>query len=153
VKGIKLILDHLVLSLVVILMLSVLSPNSMAAKGSRGTQERVVGVLYFKMMFGHLHSRPSPYSESLTTIACGQPMRIFSSKGKKRETLGGGGWVKAKAGSRQGYIPQHHLQAKKPTCFQDRYPAFFKTFKLDLSELYYWGRLHDQYISGKSQVF
>jgi len=45
-----------------------------------------------------------------------------------------------------------YLSAKRPTCFQGKYPKFFDALNLDLAELYYWGRLYDHYIQGETRV-
>ena len=139
-----------VLSVMLLLTLIIVSGDVDARSGNR---EKTVGVLYYRLMFGHLHSRPTPYSESLTTIACGQPMRLYERKNSPKMSNQSRDWARVKVGTRQGYVLQKTLAPTKPNCFQDQYPAFFKSFKLDLSELYYWGRLYDQYIRGKSQVF
>ena len=41
---------------------------------------------------------------------------------------------------------------KVKDCFQLKHNQFFNAMSLDLSELYYWGRLYDLYIDGRSKV-
>jgi hypothetical protein len=45
-----------------------------------------------------------------------------------------------------------YISRRKPECFQDRYPRFFDNVALELSDMYYWGKLFDQYVEGRSKV-
>jgi len=120
-----------------------------------GEQRVAIGVRYYRNMFGHLHQSPSVYSPSLTTISCGHPVKIF--KIVKEKTLGeitffNNHWNLAKVGNYYGHIDSRSLSKKKGKCFQDKYPKFFERFDVSLADLYYWGRLHDLYIKGRSKV-
>lgn len=106
-------------------------------------------VAYYKNLFGHIHKSASRYSQSLSTIGCGHPIKILGVKGKEIVT---GSFNKVKVGPYQGYIDKKYLTSKKPTCFQDRYPRFFDNIGLSLTDMYYWGKLYDQYIYGRSTV-
>lgn len=103
-----------------------------------------VGLKYYKNIFGHVHQNPSRYSNSLTTISCGHPVKVYANPKKH--------WSRVKVGPHSGFIEKNFLLNKRPKCFQDNYPRFFDQFTLDISELYYWGRLYDHYVQGKSRV-
>lgn len=104
-------------------------------------------VLYFNQEFGHVHNAMAKSSDSLTTLGCGHPVKILKSKIPLSD-----GWKRVKVGLHEGYIHQQFLDEKRPSCFQGRYPKFFGALNLDLTQLYYWGRLSDQYVYGKTQV-
>lgn len=125
------------LLIAIIFMCSFFSSVVIAKKGH-------VGVMYYKHIFGNVHQNPSRYSSALTTISCGHPVKIYSIKM--------GNWVKVKVGAQNGYLPMSFLSTKRPKCFQDKYPRFFDKFALGPTDLYYWGRLYDQYVIGKSRV-
>ncbi len=116
--------------------------------------KRAVGdIQYFRQIFGVVHQNPSRYSAALTTISCGHPIKILhliDAKGK--EFVPNDNWIFAKVGAYEGFVMKEYLNKQKANCFQDRYPKFFDSFDMDLSELYYWGRLYDQYVTGKSKV-
>jgi len=114
----------------------------------------MIRLSYFRPIFGHVHRNPSKYSSSLTTISCGHPVKVYKLTPKKGRavTLFNKIWHYVKVGPYEGYIDKKYLASSKPDCFQDRYPKFFDSLELDLTELYYWGRLYDQYVFGKSRV-
>lgn len=112
------------------------------------TDERVVGVFYFRPMFGHIHQSSAKTSASLTTIQCSHPVKVIESS--KVEV--GPEWAYVQVADHRGFILKHFLSEKRPDCFQGKYPKFFDALNLDLSELYYWGRLNDQYIQGETRV-
>jgi len=117
-------------------------------------QKELIGVLYFNQLFGQLHLTPSRYSTTLTAVACGHPVKIYQLKkqGLPGMTIFNNDWNYASVGPYEGYIGAEFLSKEKPDCFQDRYPKFFDSFELDISEIYYWGRLYDLYLHGKSKV-
>lgn len=98
-----------------------------------------VGISYLNITFGHVHENPNDLSASLTTIACGYPVKVFAKAGMKDSD-----WKYVKVGSDFGYVRERFLDSTKPDCLQSKYPKFFNNLNLDLSEMYYWGRLHDQ---------
>ncbi|MCK5073467.1 MAG: SH3 domain-containing protein [Bacteriovoracaceae bacterium] len=136
-------INRYILVCVTLLFTGIASTQSLAKK-NKTTKNKIVGIEYFKFMFGHIHLNPLRYSESLTAISCGHPVKIYN---KQK-----GDWKFVKVGPYKGYIHKKALSAKKPLCFQDRYPKFFDLFELDPSEQYYWGRLFDQYVRGKSKL-
>lgn len=121
---------------------------------SAAAKKEILRVAYFRPIFGHVHRNPSRYSSSLTTISCGHPIKVLKLVPKKGRpvTVFNKVWHFVKVGPYEGYIDGKYLKEKKTNCFQDRYPKFFDSLELDLTELYYWGRLYDQYVFGKSRV-
>lgn len=113
------------------------------------TKEVRVKVAYYNHLFGHIHKNPSRYSISLSTISCGHPISILGQKGKASKT---GQFFKVKVGPYIGYISEKYLNDKKPECFQDKYSRFFDNMDLTLTDMYYWGKLYDQYVYGRSTV-
>ena len=110
-------------------------------------KDKVVAVNYYKNIFGNIHKNPSNYSSILTTLACGHPVKILEAA-----VVTSSKWKKVKVGPHVGYIIRNYLDDKKPTCFQDRYPYFFDGIGVSITELYYWGKLYDQYSTGRSKV-
>lgn len=113
------------------------------------SSEKSVRVSYYNNLFGHIHKNASRYSQSLSTIGCGHPIKILGVKG---EEISSGEFYKVKVGPYVGFIDKKYLSSKKPTCFQDRYPRFFDNVGLSLTDMYYWGKLYDQYAYGRSTV-
>lgn len=100
-------------------------------------------VEYFQKTFGHIHATPFAYAASKTTIQCGQPIKVF----EKAPPGLVKGWSYSKAGEDVGYLQSSYLSQQRPTdCKQQKYPTFFQALNLDLSDLYYWGRLYDHAI-------
>ncbi len=126
--------------------------NPVMAKEKRDTV--VLRVAYFNSLFGHIHRNPSKYSESLSTISCGYPVRVLKKKvGKKSyQEVFNKSFSYISVGPYKGYVDNMYLSGKKPNCFQDKYPRFFDHLELDLTEMFYWGKLYDQYEYGKSKV-
>lgn len=128
--------------------------SSFAAVPS-GKVKKLLRVEYYKPMFGHIHRNPSRYSSSMSTISCGHPVKIYkleNKKGGQAQIEFNEDWNFVKVGPYEGYIRKEYLSRKKPQCFQDKYPKFFDEIGLELADLYYWGKLYDQYIQGKSRV-
>ena len=122
---------------------------ALSAPKTAFSKEMVSRVLYFDKLFGHIHKSPSRYSQSLSTIGCGHPIKIL--KTKKGEILENG-FYKVKEGPYYGFISKKYLNKKKIICFQDSYPRFFDNLELSLTDMYYWGKLYDQYVYGRSTV-
>ncbi len=112
------------------------------------TDEKVVGVFYMKPLFGHVHQTSVGTSPSLTTIQCAHPVKVLESS----KVSVSAEWAYVQVADYRGFILKDYLSERKPDCFQGKYPKFFDTLNLDLQELYYWGRLYDQYIQGESRV-
>lgn len=125
--------------------LTLLLPFSLAAKND--SKDEIVGVYYLKNMFGHLHQSANANSISLTTIACGHPIKVL-----KTEKAQGQTWFFAEIGAHKGYVREDQMTAKRPECFQATYPNFFNNLNLDLAQMYYWGRLYDQFIEFEVKV-
>jgi hypothetical protein len=107
---------------------------------------KVIGRKYFNQFLGHVHKNMSKGSASLTIIQCSQSVRILENKLNDPE------WMYVNVGDETGYVHADFLSEKKPDCFQARYPKFYNEMQLDITEMYLWGRLYDQYLIGKSKV-
>ena len=105
-------------------------------------QAKVVGTMYFNEFMGHLHKSASKTSNSLTTIQCSQALKILDEQGK----FNAGEWFYVSVGEDKGYIHSQFLQTSRPDCFQDEYPRFYQKLELDLTDMYYFGRLQDHYL-------
>jgi hypothetical protein len=99
-------------------------------------------------MFGHVHSKSDSFSSSLSTLACGHPVKVIRNRGTYDRDV----WFYVKVAGVKGYIKREFLQQKRPSCFQSKYPKYFNALNLDLNELYYWGRLSDHFVEGESKV-
>lgn len=115
---------------------------------TKSTDEKVVGVFYMKPLFGHVHQTSNRTSPSLTTIQCAHPVKVIESSKVSVSPE----WAYVEVADYRGFIMKEFLSDKKPDCFQGKYPKFFDALNLDLAELYYWGRLYDQYIQGQTRV-
>lgn len=105
-------------------------------------QAKIVGVMYFNEFMGHLHKSPVKTSNSLTTIQCSQPVKVIEENSK----YSSGEWFYVMVGEDKGYIHSQFLQTSRPQCFQEKYPRFYQKLELDLSDMYFFGRLQDHYI-------
>jgi len=112
------------------------------------TDEKVVGIFYFNEMFGHVHQTAVKTSGSLTTIQCSHPVKVIESSKVSIPN----DWAYVQVADYKGFIEKGFLSTKKPDSFQGKYLKFFDALNLDLAELYYWGRLNDQYIQGETRV-
>jgi hypothetical protein len=110
--------------------------------------EKIVGIFYFTPAFGHVHQSAIRTSGALTTIQCSHPLKVIESSKVSVEPE----WAYVQVAEHKGFILKEFLSAKRPICFQGKYSKFFDVFNLDLSELYYWGRLSDQFIQGETRV-
>lgn len=117
------------------------------------SKKKYVGLLYYKNMFGHIHQNTSNYSTSLSTLSCGHPVKIYKKQYKSGHTqiIFNETWNMVKVGPYEGYIQTDFLSKTKVKCFQDKYPKFFDEMKLEISDMYYWGRLYDQFVTGSSK--
>lgn len=110
--------------------------------------EKNVGTFYYKNFMGHVHKNPSASSSSMTTIQCAHPVKIIVDP----EVQTPEGWFYVKVGEDRGFINQKFLSKKRPRCFQEKYPKFFINLNLNLTDMYFWGRLYDQYDMGESKI-
>ncbi len=131
-----------------VLILLIMSSLGYAAesKTKEGADE-LVGIFYFNQMFGHLHKSSTIESTSLTTLSCGFPVKVL-----KTNSTDSVGWELANVGEFRGYLRTEQLSDKMPDCFQSKYPKFFNGLTLDIAEIWFWGRLYDQYIMVKAKV-
>ena len=106
----------------------------------------VLGRKYFKNFLGHVHKGMSSNSTSLTIVQCSHSVKILKQKNLLAD------WSYVQVGEDKGYIQSEFLTSKKPECFQGKYPKFYNSIGLDISEMYYWGKLYDQYFEGKSKI-
>lgn len=108
--------------------------------------------LYYKNTFGHIHQAPSSYSASAKSISCGDRVALVQEKTNTSTEFSKYSWVKVKYGPSEGFVRTDFLIPKRPTCFQASYRKFFNKFKLELRDVFSWGRLYDQYVVGSSKV-
>lgn len=138
------------------LILSTLSVSAFAQnKEASGMKKTLIGVKYFSQMMGNVHQNPSRFSQVLTTISCNHPVKIMketSKDGKDFIFYGDNDWHLVSVGPYEGYIMSDYLSDKKNICFEEEYSKFFDGLDLDINDLYYWARLYDQYVQGKSKV-
>ena len=119
-----------------------------AKKGGEATAKKQlpVGVWYFSQMFGHVHQSRSIYAPILTTVACGHPMKVYPTKGAKDR------YRRVATVGIEGYVLSRHLKSRQVKCLQLRYPNFFNRLELSATDMYYWSRLSDLYVRGRSGV-
>ncbi len=110
------------------------------------SENKYIGTFFVKEIFVHLHQGPSKSTTSLTTLSCGQSLRIWEKKSDPK------GWFYTKVGVYKGHVHVSHLSLKKEKCFQEKYEKFFNSLNLDLSDMYYFGRLYDRYIQTNSNL-
>lgn len=141
-----------------ILLIAVMTSAVAWSAGPAGTNEMkktLIGVKFFSQMMGNVHQNPSRYSQVLTTISCNHPVKVMketSKDGKDFVLFGEDKWNLVTVGPYSGYVMADYLADKKNTCFEEEYPKFFDGLNLDINDLYYWARLYDQYVQGKSKV-
>ena len=112
------------------------------------TDEKVVGVFYMTPLFGHIHQSSVRTSASLTTVQCAHPVKVIESSKVSISKE----WAYVEVADYRGFVMKQYLSDKRPDCIQGKYPKFFDALNMDLSELYYWGRLYDHYIQGETRV-
>ncbi|MBC7712690.1 MAG: SH3 domain-containing protein [Rhizobacter sp.] len=136
-------------------MMLMLSFNLQAQTDSGAMTKSLVGIKYFNQMMGNVHQNASRFSQVLTTISCNHPVKVMkqtSKDGKDFVMFGDNDWYLVTVGPYDGYIMADYLSDKKSVCFEEEYAKFFDGLELDINDLYYWARLYDQYVQGKSKV-
>jgi len=108
--------------------------------------QTTMGRKYFSNFLGHVHKSMSKDATSLTIVQCSHSVKIL----KENNLLAD--WNYVQVGEDKGYVQSEFLTDKKPDCFQEKYPKFYNSVGLDISEMYYWGKLYDQYFQGKSKI-
>ncbi len=109
---------------------------------SVGGKENKLDIFYYNNIFGNIHQNKSDYSSAITTISCGQLLKIKNYNEQAQ-------WMHVQSGPYKGYIKSHYASKEVPVCFQDKYPKFFESLDIDISDTYYWGRLYDLYLTSK----
>lgn len=109
---------------------------------SFGARENKLDIFYYNSIYGNIHQNKSDYSSSITTISCGQPLKIKNNNQQAK-------WLHVQSGPYKGYIKSNYVSREEPICFQDKYPKFFESLNIDISDIYYWGRLYDLYLTNK----
>ncbi len=104
-------------------------------------------VVFLSTFLGHVHQSPSRLSPSLTTIQCGHPVKVI----KDPNVLVSEDWERVQVADWKGFVWKKHLSPSKPDCLQGRFPKFVDALNLDLTELYYWGRLNDHWEEGRAE--
>ncbi len=105
-----------------------------------------LGRRYYINFMGHIHENPSKDSTSVTVIQCSHSLKIQPVKNKIP------GWTYVSVGDDKGYIQSKYLSDKRPDCLQAKYPKFYNSLQLDITEMYFWARLYDHYTLEKSMV-
>ncbi|MDP7320273.1 MAG: SH3 domain-containing protein [Bacteriovoracaceae bacterium] len=105
-----------------------------------------LGRKYYVNFLGHVHKNPSKDSSSLTVLQCSHSVKILKSKSNVPN------WTYVEVGEDKGYIQTRFLSNKRPKCLQEKYPKFYLGLDLDITEMYFWGRLYDQYFQGRSKI-
>jgi hypothetical protein len=91
----------------------------------------------------------------MTTTECGHPVKVYkrvSRDGKNIRVSFNRTWKLVKVGSYEGYINSVQLGSRKKSCFQDQYPKFFDSLEMGINDMFYWGKLKNQYVTGKSRA-
>lgn len=104
------------------------------------------GILYFSNFLGHVHKEADKNSTSQTIVQCSHSVKLLKAK-KEIE-----GWSYVQVGEDVGYIQSEFLSEKKVECLQAKYPYFYNGLELDITQMYFWGRLYDHYIQGTSKI-
>lgn len=105
--------------------------------------KKLIGIFYLKSPFAHVHSAPNRYSQTLTTLSCGHPVKVYADTKLTAE------WHNIKVANYSGFLRRVQLSSEKVKCWQDRYSRFFSGMKLEISDIYYWGKLYDQFLTGR----
>lgn len=108
--------------------------------------QEVVSRMYFNEFMGHVHKTPDSDSSSLTAIQCGFKVKILKSKSKIK------GWSYIAVGEDKGFIRNNKLISYRPECFQAKYQDFYNSLNLDLTDLYYLGKLNEQAVTRESKA-
>ena len=105
-----------------------------------------MGRKYFNQFLGHVHKNPTKESTSKTIVQCSHSVELLYKQGTPK------GWHYVRVGEDFGYIEERFLSRKRPQCLQGKYPKFYNKMGLDITDMYYWGRLSDHYVQGRTTV-
>lgn len=131
------------------------TPPATSAASSTAMKKTLISVKYFNQMMGNVHQNASRFSQVMTTISCNHPVKVMketSADGKEFVFYGDNNWNLVTVGPYDGFIMSAYLSDKKNECFEEEYSKFFDGLELEITDLYYWARLYDQYTQGKSKV-
>lgn len=118
-----------------------------ASSAVTSSEKTLVGIFYVNQLFSNIHQHPVTSATSLMALSCGTPLKVYETNSKVSPD-----WSAIIYDNNQGFIQKKLLDNTRPLCFQDRYPKFFNQINLDLTQMYYWGKLYDQYVMGKVRV-
>lgn len=110
------------------------------------SKSKKLGRKYFNQFLGHVHKNPTKESTSKTIVQCSHSVELLFKKGTPN------GWQFVRVGEDKGYVEDRFLSRKRPVCLQAKYPKFYNKLGLDITDMYYWGRLNDHYIQGRTTV-
>jgi hypothetical protein len=96
-------------------------------------------IVYLSQSFAHIYSKPFNNTEALTTIACGHPLKVSSTPDNQYKN-----WLQVELEGQIGYVYKDFTTSSRPKCFQAQFNSFYRGLKLDLEDLYYWGRINDK---------
>lgn len=140
----------------VFLFLSVFLVNHSFAQEVQGELTRnIVGVKYFSQIMGNVHQNASRYSQVSTTISCNYPVKVLKEvrkNGTENIFFDKNQWELVRVGPYEGFILSEYLTDSKNVCFEEEHSKFFDGLELDINDLYYWARLYDQFVQGKTKV-
>ena len=77
-----------------------------------------------------MHSETSRYSQTLTTLSCGHPIKAYEDKNIDSE------WQKIKVANYTGFVRSAAISAAKVQCWQDKHSRFFSGMELEISDIY-----------------
>ncbi len=113
---------------------------------SVNTELAPTGVIWFAKTYGQMKPWPGPLDEGLLTVSCGQSLETYSSDQIPANHVFVG------VSGQKGLLLQEDTLEKRPICPQSQYPRFTKGLGLTLMDVYYWGRLGDMVIRGRSKA-
>lgn len=108
--------------------------------------QSVVSRMYFSEFMGHVHKAPDTDSSSLTALQCGFKVKVLESK------LADSIWSFVQVGEDKGFVENSRLSDQRPDCFQGKYQDYYNSLNLDLTDLYYLGKLKEQFVSRESKA-
>lgn len=108
--------------------------------------QNIVSRMYFNEFMGHVHKTPDNDSSSLTAVQCGFKVKVLKSK------LADNIWSYVQVGEDKGFIENSRLSDQRPSCFQGKYQDYYNSLNLDLTDLYYLGKLSEQFVSRESKA-
>lgn len=107
--------------------------------------QNVVSLRFFNEFMGHVHKTPDNDSSSLTAVQCGFKVKVLKSK------LADNVWSYVQVGDDKGFIENFRLSDQRPSCFQGKYQEYYNSLNLDLTDLYYLGKLNEQFVTKESK--